>query len=177
MNDKRAKSSAGAQLAGRVWEYFSRRDVPLWATIVFALLGGIAANVILPSINQKHEYAKMKSAFVLQSLNDLNEQTSLLVALLTEINAEFEATGGVSTETKIKVAKTISALQWEAAEMAMFLGDDSLEKLENYKSNLNSIRRCIGLEADKFDKDCSDEAILLFLDSAEILGKELTKLN
>lgn len=161
----------------RFCAYFSRRDVPLWVTIVLAIGAAWGANVLVPKINQQHEYAKMKSSFILQSLNDLNEQTSLLVALVTEMNAELEETKTISTVSKIKAARIISALQWEATEMSMFIRGDTTSLIDIYQDNLNQIRACIGITGNEFDKACLDGATLEFLQSAENLGHRLTEFD
>lgn len=156
--------------------YFDRREVPLWATLALAVSGAIVTYFAVPEINKKNEYAQLKSAIILKSLDQLNSETSELVAIITEMNATHAQGENISPALKAEAARTMSSLQWQAVEISMFDSSEQTEELiVSYQNSLLELGGCIGNDQTQYDKECADGYVLEFISKAELLGRSLAQ--
>lgn len=105
----------------RIWAGLAQEKVPLWIHILTLILTAIGTWILAPDLNEKFEQQKIKSAFVIDALNGINQLTGDLAVSITVYNyCESTTPGKCSTQVR-EAQGNIVRLQWKALQLATVL--------------------------------------------------------
>lgn len=119
---------------------FFQEKVPLWLHIV-TICGTLVATLhFAPVINAGFERQKIKSSFVVDSLESINNLTGDLAVSITAFNyCELNKPGECISEIKVAQA-SIVRLQWKAVQLRAILTDsDDRLAIQRFQRSLDSV--------------------------------------
>lgn len=121
-------------------------NVPLWVTIVGILSGAFGAYVITPLINQQLESQKIKTEYVIRSLDAINSKTQEMLSEIAIVNRKIYNKTQNIEENIDKATRLVAELQWKAIEISAVLDDEkSLGILMDFQEKLDAVRSKIEL--------------------------------
>ncbi|WP_156635562.1 hypothetical protein [Methylobacterium sp. Leaf123] len=121
-------------------------NVPLWVTIVGILGGAVGAYVITPLLNQKLENQKIKTEYVIRSLDSINSKTQEMLSEISIVNRRIYNKNQNIEENIDKATRLVAELQWKAIEISAVLDDEkSLSILVDFQEKLDAVRSKIEL--------------------------------
>ena len=127
-----------------VLRFLIRTDTPLWVTLVGFTAGAFGVYHVTPEINRRMEAQRIKTEYVIRSLDHLNTRTQELFSELTIANRKLgngEASFGQHVDHAVRLA---SELQWRSIEISAVLDDsESLAVLARFQDGLDRLRGSI----------------------------------
>lgn len=116
-------------------------NTPLWVTIIGILGGALGAYVITPLINQKLENQKIKTEYVIRSLDSVNSKTQEMLSEISIVNRKIYNKNQTAEENIDKATRLVAELQWKAIEISAVLDDEkSLNILMDFQEKLDGVR-------------------------------------
>lgn len=122
-------------------EWLNQEKVPLWLNILLIAAAALGTYKVAPHLNAKFEQQKIRSAFVIDALDNLNSQTSDLVVNVGAYNYCI-ATPALDCSEQVKaIQSSITKLQWRATELGTIIDDAAGKQvLLNFQKELDDIR-------------------------------------
>jgi len=121
-------------------KWINQEKIPLWLNVVLIIAAAGGTYVIAPSLNAKFEQQKIRSAFVIDALDNLNSQTSDLVVSVSAYNYCLAGSTNCS-EPAGTIQSSITKLQWRATELGTVIDDTVGRKvLIDFQKELDDIR-------------------------------------
>lgn len=109
------------QFFSRIASGLLQEKVPLWLHVATLIATIVVTILVAPVINAKFEQQKIKSAFVIDSLNSINNLTGDLAVNITTYNyCELNRPRRCDAEIKITQG-AIVRLQWKALQLRAIL--------------------------------------------------------
>lgn len=120
--------------------WLNQEKLPLWLNIVLIVAAAVGTYKVAPHLNAKFEQQKIRSAFVIDALDNLNSQTSDLVVNVGAYNYCLAVSLRCDDPAKA-IQSSITKLQWRATELGAVIDDPSgKEVLLSFQKELDDIR-------------------------------------
>lgn len=151
---------------------------PVWATLLGVVAGGaltmIGTYFIVPKINESLEQQKIKTAFVIKNLDDMNERTRMLMSEISDLHSRVLATDQVDAPTLQKLVSRIAEMQWKAVELGViFEGTKGSLVVSRYQVSLDNLRVAITSIKTKGDLALSQRSAEVFAQRSLDMIREL----
>ncbi len=126
----------------KVLEFLCAEKMPLWVTFMLFIMTAVGTYLLAPVINQEFERQKIRSAYVVENLNNLNLISRTLISDISIYNNNLIDTGKRDNDTKQKINSQITELQWRALELDIIFDDScSYKIIQKYKASLDRVRQ------------------------------------
>lgn len=104
-------------------ELLNSTSTPLWVSLLGFLIGGLGIYIITPKINQNLERQKIKSEYVVRSLENINSKTQEMFAEISIANRKISSNQTNFSDNIDKATRLATELQWKALEISSVLSD------------------------------------------------------
>lgn len=122
-------------------EWLNQEKMPLWLNMLLIAAAALGTYQVAPHLNAKFEQQKIRSAFVIDALDNLNAQTSDLVVNVGAYNYCVAAAASACSEQAKAIQSSITKLQWRATELGTVIDDAAgKEVLLKFQKELDDIR-------------------------------------
>lgn len=120
--------------------WLNQEKVPLWLNIVLIAAAALGTYKVAPHLNAKFEQQKIRSAFVIDALDNLNSQTSDLIVNVGAYNYCLASSLRCDEQAK-SIQSSITKLQWRATELGAVIDDPpGRAVLLTFQKELDDIR-------------------------------------
>ena len=109
--------------AGYVWKLLFETDTPLWVTLVGFCFATFGVYYLTPMINQNLEKQKIKTEYVIRSLDNINTRTQEMLAEISIANRKIASDQKDYSSNIDKALRLATELQWKAIEIGAVLDD------------------------------------------------------
>jgi hypothetical protein len=128
-----------------VWGVLAAEKMPVWLTLLTLVCTGIittyATYKLAPKLNSKFEAEKIRSAYVIDNLKNLNKDTAEFLALVGGINRDLLSDNTPNSETVNLIKKYITVFQWKAIEYdIIFTEEASKRQVRAYVMAIEKLR-------------------------------------
>ena len=133
----------GKIFAKYLWRIIRQESMPVWLTLVLIIVGAILTNYYVPKLNQDFEKEKIRSAYILNNLNDLNKETTNILNNIRKLNNNLE-----NKKEKKKIIliieEQITKLQWRVGEYDIIFGTKDInDQIKSYQIDLSRLTETI----------------------------------
>jgi tRNA A22 N-methylase len=127
-----------------LWELLFETSTPLWVTLVGFCIATFGVYYITPLINANLEKQKIKTEYVIRSLDNINTRTQEMLAELSVANRKIVADQKDYSPNIDKALRLATELQWKAIEIGAVLEDkESARIIENFQQKLDATYEAI----------------------------------
>lgn len=138
-----------------IYHFLISEKMPIWLTLASGIAVAAGTYYLAPKINVIFEQEKIRSAYLLENLKNLNTDTSQLLSLVGRFNNKAIRQDEIDQETREKILEQITVFQWRVIEYnIIFSAEKSVKYIRDYQESLDSMRRAI--DAVKQREDIND---------------------
>lgn len=115
----------------KFWGFLANEHMPIWLTLLLFLATGTGTYFIAPLINENFEMQKIRSAYVVKSIDSINSDSQdILQAVSIAIHSTADGKP-ISASTIEEARKKFVSLQWKTRELDIIFsegryGDDDI---------------------------------------------------
>ena len=125
----------------KIGGFLARTETPLWVTLLGFIAGAVSVYFITPHLNQKFETQKIKTDYVMKSLDNINNKTQEMLSEISITNRKIGAGESNFGENVDKATRLATELQWKAIEISAVLDDqESAAIIKNFQQSLDKAR-------------------------------------
>jgi hypothetical protein len=120
--------------------------VPLWLHILTLILTVVVTVVAAPLVNSRFEQQKIRSAFVINSLDQLNVLTSDLAVKISRLNYCVAKSSNNCEQQVADARESLTKLQWKSYELRFVLNRPREQAaIFHFSQKLDAVREVLDL--------------------------------
>jgi hypothetical protein len=128
-------------VAAPIGKALAGQGIPTWMTVLVMMLGAVGTYYLSPRLNQTFEAQKLRTEFVIKSLNDINDQTRALLGAMTTVSQSIVHHNPVSPAEFNEIAAGSTRLSWNVAFVFQVVEEDeeSVRLCTEFATRLNTL--------------------------------------
>lgn len=144
--------------SGQESEFFSvftTTDMPVWLSLLLALLAGLGTYYLAPRITRRLEIGKAKSEHVIGSIKEINRLIVLINKSIRGFIFSFRLDASSTEEKRSEILDGIAEIQWRIVDLKVILSkrNDSLI-LEELGNKIETLRKeAVSMNSDSNQND------------------------
>jgi len=135
-------------LYGRVWKFLCREKMPIWLSLILAVITGVVAYsgtyFLVPQVNYQLRIQEIRTQYIIENVRAINEDTRTLLSTTRQLAKTILDGSRIDEKNKQDILDDITQLQWRIIDLDLIFSDNAdKHTIIMYRSSLTELRRSV----------------------------------